>query len=252
MNITRLRLLLSPVVGSLIVNASYGLDIYLDVYDLRIRPVHIIVLLIWFFAIEFFYNRRRQFHGLIVGASLAIVAGYFLNQGEFSGTFSQAPFFVLAGISGSFLLLPSLLNPKNHKIPYSSSWAIIYSMSALFIVIFFRLSNILLRNVPNEERSLMIAGIEVHHIISGLLLLSIATCMVLNFPSKSRIVFIFSALGLAMIGDQISYFMIYPLTDAAFFTPFSFMGAILATGWLIYRLNYAALRERKGHGEKTE
>jgi hypothetical protein len=65
-------------------------------------------------------------------------------------------------------------------------------------------------------------------------------------------VLIFSALGLAMIGDQISYFMMYPLTDAAFFTPSSFMGAILATGWLIYRLNSAALRGRKGHGEKME
>jgi hypothetical protein len=201
-----------------------------------------LVFSLWILAIEFINKKHDKIQFIIVGASLASVLGYFLNRGEFIGSFSQAPAFILSGIGGSVLLIPSIWH-RNLKIrKFSLTWATLYSLFIVSILLFFRLYNVFMRDIPNEERSLMIAGIEIHHIISGLFILSFSTILILNFPSKSRVVLIFYCLGLAMIGDQITYFLMYPLTDAAFFTPFSLIGAIFATCWLILKIFLSAVK----------
>jgi hypothetical protein len=117
-----------------------------------------------------------------------------------------------------------------------------WSVAAVLLILAFRVLNIITRHsIPNEERSLMIAGTEVHHLITGFFFASLILAVLSSPHISERIRPLFGGflvLCLAMIADQITYVMIYPLTDEAFFGITSTAGAIIGGAWLLFRINF--------------
>ena len=107
--------------------------------------------------------------------------------------------------------------------------------AVIITVIIVRGGNILARDIPNESRSLIIMGVEFHHLFTGFLFVHISQIILVyfNYSNSFRTIYV---IGTALIADQITYIMIVPLNDEAFFSSFSFVGAIICISWLLFRL----------------
>ncbi len=117
-------------------------------------------------------------------------------------------------------------------------------VACLGTVLAYRITNILLRDVPNEDRSLMIGGIEVHHFHHGIVLwvllhLAIATRTLKLTP----IVFLLDGVFAGAVLDQLSYILIRNCTDDAYFGNISNWGAVLGVG--LYALAVLGPRLKK-------
>jgi len=182
---------------------------------------------------------------LFIGMNAGIVVGYIYNRGLFFGPSGTLVPIVLSGLVGAFLIIPGFWCKrfKGRSGPTGPLLRpVFWSISAVSLVLAFRLLNVITRyGIPNEKRSLMIAGTEVHHLITGLFFATIILIVLFNQcrPKKSRS-FLAGLLliCLALIADQLSYMLMVPLTDEAFFSVFSIAGAILGGAWLIVRINF--------------
>ena len=82
--------------------------------------------------------------------------------------------------------------------------------------------------IPNEGRSLIISGYEIHHTNYGLLLIYVSGHL-FYFCSAAKLknaALVLLALGIALVYDQISYYAMSSITDAAYLSPASYAGAI--------------------------
>lgn len=185
-----------------------------------------------------------RFLPAMIGISAAIIGGYFYNHGLFLGNSGTLVTCMAYGLLASLLLIPGFRFWKSEarNVPaVRPAKPLLWSLSALILVLILRLFNIITRyHVPNGKRSLMIAGTEVHHIIIGLffalfILLSIYNQSLRNksTPNLGGPLLI----SLALVADEISYIMIFPLTDDAFFGISSVMGVFIALAWLFIRIN---------------
>ena len=86
--------------------------------------------------------------------------------------------------------------------------------------------------VSNESRSLFVYGVEIHHLIIGLILSLFFLPLCFAGPKKTknssfkRFLVLFIT---GLIADQVTYFFIPELTDRAYFGGFSFFGGLVAT-----------------------
>jgi hypothetical protein len=238
--------LLMPLVGAVVSGLLYCFNAYFDLRGLSIRPVHIIILILWLTMIESLSNDRLiKLFPLIIGMNAGIVVGYIYNRGLFYGRLGILLPILLGGLLGSIFIIPGLRckSVRGRSSPIGPlSRPIIWSISAISLVLAFRLFNVIARHdIPNEKRSLMIAGTEVHHLITGFFFATVILIIFFNQcqPKRSRS-FLAGLLMicLALIADQLSYILMVPLTDEAFFSVFSVAGAILGGTWLIIRINF--------------
>lgn len=242
---------LFPILGSLISAITYVVNISLDFWVLSIRPVHLLILLLWLIGIETIARDLGNKVLLFIGIAFGIVSGYMTNNGLFFGSFTSVLYILFGGIIGSIIIIPGALRNRKTCQKYgkkSLPWSILWSTLAIALVAIFRILNIIFRDVPNEERSFMIGGIEIHHFVTGLLFMGLSFAVLYNFKRSKAVTTVFSGvlvICLAMIADQISYILIFPLSDDAFFSLFSLLGAIISMSWLIFRINFFSLKGRK-------
>jgi len=83
--------------------------------------------------------------------------------------------------------------------------------------------------IPNEDRSLMFHGYEIHHINTGLVLIYVAACCLYCDIGGRRIrgvIFGILAAGIALVNDQVVYYALKNVSDAAYNGIESLVGAV--------------------------
>jgi hypothetical protein len=114
----------------------------------------------------------------------------------------------------------------------------------------FRASQEYLRasGVPNEERSFVLYGHELHHASTGtvMLLTGVGLLAVRGVDRRIRLLgTALLAVGLGFVADQYTYMFFATLDDAAYFTLASYLGGALATGSLILLVFYHVRMARR-------
>ena len=94
----------------------------------------------------------------------------------------------------------------------------------------FRLSFLVLSHfgVSNEDRSLVLAGFEIHHIGPGLFGLYAVSLLALARPSltESRVFATLAGIAVGMVADQSTYCMLMNMSDEKYGEMFSLLGGI--------------------------
>ncbi len=83
--------------------------------------------------------------------------------------------------------------------------------------------------IPNEDRSLMFHGYEIHHINTGLVLIYVAACCLYCDIGGRRtrgVIFGLLAAGIALVNDQVAYYALKNVSDAAYNGVESLVGAV--------------------------
>lgn len=240
------KVLLYPLLGSLISAVAFILDINITVWLIKIRPVHIIIWLIWLNSIEIIVRTKlykiSQFTPISIGLSIGTVVGYMINNGSFIGPISNIHYIFLSGILGSILIGLSLKGRSSRKLKIvktSNVLPFLWSTLMLFTIVSNRIFNIINRDIPNEDRSLIISGIEVHHFIIGIIIICLAQTIIYNFTPPKILVMILLGLlviGQSLIADQLTYIVMFPLNDDAFFSWFSIIGAMFGLCWFVLKM----------------
>lgn len=178
---------------------------------------------------------------LLAGITLDSLTYWLLRVGAEAPVEVESPWHpvVVAGsLTGLMLILAAVwaarrvgatMASRERCHPGSSHLAM---MTAAFLitVIAFRASNVVLQDVPNDIRSLMIAGVEVHHAYQGLLGLTLLQVLIAcRVIPIGRSVFVLVGVGAAFVLDQLLYVPLRHCSDAAYFGHVSWGGALLGT-----------------------
>jgi hypothetical protein len=119
-------------------------------------------------------------------------------------------------------------------------------------LIFFHVSQAMIRyDVANQDRSLLIMGYEIHHIVEGQILLFISIILILFAGGRlwpSRIAFGLSMVGMLFVADEILYYQFVDVSDAAYFGATTIVSGGLMSLFLLVQLLYrtGALSNIKG------
>lgn len=94
-----------------------------------------------------------------------------------------------------------------------------------------------------------VAGYNIHHLYTGIIILTLAVIPLLLFNSTTRLfdilVFIFGV-GLSLVLDEWVYLIATDGSDASYLTPVSFWGGVLAvTSAVVYTLLLAWMVKKK-------
>lgn len=120
-----------------------------------------------------------------------------------------------------FKPLPSAAHLENKAI------AILALFAALTIVIF-RTLDAALVDIPNEQRSILLFGVEFHHVNFGvILLLAMDMLGYARRQGKYMLGLIVAGFGLGMVIDQSVYFALEQITDDSYRGQVSLWGAIV-------------------------
>lgn len=98
-----------------------------------------------------------------------------------------------------------------------------------------------LAGVPNEQRSLLVFGHEIHHASTGSLLLVVGALVLASRGigyRTHRLAAVATAVGCGFVADQYPYLFYAVMTDSRYFGDVSSVGAVLATGSVIGFLLY--------------
>jgi hypothetical protein len=98
-----------------------------------------------------------------------------------------------------------------------------------------------LAGVPNEQRSLLVFGHEIHHASTGTLLLVVGALVLASRGighRTHRLAAVAAAVGCGFVADQYPYLFYAVMTDSRYFGDVSAVGAVLATGSVIWFLLY--------------
>lgn len=120
----------------------------------------------------------------------------------------------------------------------------------------YRVSQVYLRRagVPNEDRSLILAGHEIHHATTGSLLLVVAALALASRrlgTRAHRAAALGFAVGAGFVADEYPYLFYPVMTDELYFEPLSMVGGFVTTGTIIVFLlfNYRISRQEDMTGE---
>lgn len=123
----------------------------------------------------------------------------------------------------------SLSNRNSNAVLILSKKNIITVIAIIaLLTVMYRYSYYSMLGIPNKERSLMINGVEIHHINIGIILLLLVgtfESFILSFSKAIYIVLISVAIG--SITDQSFYIFLNKTTDKAYGESFSTIGAII-------------------------
>ncbi len=98
----------------------------------------------------------------------------------------------------------------------------------IIVVTIFRIHYSIMQHLPNEERSLFLVGSEIHHAYIGAL--CIILCNALTRRLDSNLMYYFSfllSISIGLIIDQITYVMMFHVSDAAYSSTLSWIGPIV-------------------------
>ncbi len=104
----------------------------------------------------------------------------------------------------------------------------------ILIVAFFRITYLMIRHLPNEERSVFLFGSEIHHAYIGAL--GIIICNAIASRRDPNLVYSLSlvlSISMGVIIDQLTYIMILHVTDAAYSSTLSWLGPIVGVPLII-------------------
>lgn len=172
---------------------------------------------------------------------------------------SQEAFFraTFGLVLGLFALLPLILpsiQPTSGQTRLRSPgrWV---AAGTVAMILFYRISNELLRGIPNEDRSLFVAGVEIHHYHQGLLVWILALTLASN-PTLSRwtITWLLTGVGAGMVLDQATYAFIANCSDDAYFGLISYSGAIIGGAglvWSVLRMSSRAMQATTSESSVT-
>jgi hypothetical protein len=157
----------------------------------------------------------------------------------------EIQFFSIESIAGStvFVALSVLVFMRvSHKNPDGNRYRppigkferrkriVVHGVITILVILSFRLSQILLvkTGISNESRSILFMGYEIHHINSGLILVYIISHILyfLDIKHFKSSILILLSIGIALINDQISYYALENISDAAYLSIESLSGAI--------------------------
>lgn len=90
--------------------------------------------------------------------------------------------------------------------------------------------------VPNEQRSLLVYGHEIHHASTGTLLLVVGGLVLASRGigrRVHRVAAVVAAVGCGFVADEYPYLFYAIMTDSRYFGRISVLGAVIATGTVI-------------------
>lgn len=106
--------------------------------------------------------------------------------------------------------------------------ALLAAACPICIIPVFRVAGSLLRHLPNEERSLFIAGCEVHHAYEGVIAIMVLGILMRTRCVANRLpVVLACGVASAFILDQIPYVLLEDASDASYFGAASLTGAVV-------------------------
>ena len=128
----------------------------------------------------------------------------------------------------------------------------IVGVSGFGAILLFRGVNIIYRSVLNEMRSISLSGFEFHHINFGLLFLLVLTFIPWPPKGLSRSFYVtFAGFTIGMVADQVVYYCYKTVSDAAYYTWLSLVGAI-CTGLLYVAAMIIIQKNSERYGRPTE
>lgn len=147
--------------------------------------------------------------------------------------------------------------PNYKPFPRLTWWEILFFILVMYAgLVAFQMSQASIRfEIPNSERSLMILGYEIHHIVQGQFILMIATILMLTAsgrPLPRRISFILATLGCLFVADQILYYQFDFVTDERYFGAVTRISGAIACSIMAGRLIYIKLKNSENLGDEQE
>ena len=112
----------------------------------------------------------------------------------------------------------------------SSCYAAVFGVSAVVLISRVMHSVGLQAGIPNEDRSMMISGFEVHHINVGVVLIWVAALLREGGPSSRAagvVTMVTLTVGLGLVVDQLAFYALREGADAAYDGVTSRLGAVL-------------------------
>jgi hypothetical protein len=108
------------------------------------------------------------------------------------------------------------------------------------------------RGVPNEERSMVLWGYEIHHVSTGSVLLVLGAVALASPGLRRRwhrLAALAAAVGCGFVADEVPYVFYPTMTDALYFGLPSTVGAAVVTGALVAAIAYHTHhQEARNHG----
>jgi hypothetical protein len=168
------------------------------------------------------------------------------------GMSHSVPFFVMArramlgflpALALGTMAFVSLHHNRKQKAAVPSKGNSITAISALILTVFSLRGFhyiLLAYAVSNSERSLMLAGVEIHHIVTGMIASYCLWLIAQRYPRvmTANLYALFIGITLGLVADQVLYFALSEVTDAAYAGKASTLGAvffpILYAAWLRY------------------
>lgn len=134
-------------------------------------------------------------------------------------------------------------------VPSNRRAIIIFAISLIVVVLNQAFNRVALSaGVPNDERSVLIAGFEVHHLNWGVILLVLTPT--LSGPSvghalAEKLIIFALGVGNGLVLDQWLYYMRVVVTDETYFAPSTLLSAIAGTGvalaaWLLHNRKHTS------------
>ena len=185
----------------------------------------------------------------VVGDELVFVALRADGVGYWSPASVAGSLALAAGV-GLVLVGLSRLAPARRPAAPSARFAAGLAAVVAACFVGFRASQEYFRaaGVPNAERSLVLAGHEIHHATTGSVVLVAGVLLVAVAAGRRvhRLGALVAAVGCGFVADQYPYVFLRAATDAAYFGGLSYAGGLAATGTVITVLCHAALVRRDG------
>lgn len=219
------------------------LNLYLNFSSLFISPLHPLIWINLFLLLKFGLSNQLTlfeegiFH-FSIGVLLTTIVLYFQNSGNVFFQFINITWRESVGVLFYLLLYSIFIKAGNNKEVANYMNKYFLPCSFFFTVyLFFRISQqiMLTMNVPNEERSLILGGIEIHHFISGYILIMILMLFQRIRENKWGNLFYLLILffGMGNVIDQITYINYLDLSDLNYFSSLSFVGPVVYILFLI-------------------
>lgn len=123
-------------------------------------------------------------------------------------------------------------------------------------LVFFHVSQAMLRHdVPNAERSLLIQGYEIHHLVEGQYLLMAAVVSMVFIGGSVwawRLSFAAVLVGALFVADEILYYQLADVSDDAYFEAITIVSGGVVSAALLVQLIIRSMTVREGGGADVE
>ena len=113
-------------------------------------------------------------------------------------------------------------------------------------LIFFHVSQAMIRHdIANVDRSLVILGYEIHHIVEGQILLMIALVLLVFAGGQEwpwRLAFLFTMVGVLFVADEILYYQLIDVSDDAYFGAMTIISGGMTSTMLLVQMGLGSRR----------